>query len=74
MDQQQHRCNKTNPLKSIPFLSNYFYLPKDSNIDSTLIRENIEHLNFHTDIIVAKGMQTGNAEVTLKLDEKGYNV
>lgn len=41
---------------------------------STEIRRKLEMSNYHSDIMVFKGLKTGQARVTVKLNEKGYDV
>ena len=46
---------------------------KDSQIKTTDIRKDLEKFDFKTDIIVAKGLKTGQANVNCSIKEEGYD-
>lgn len=47
---------------------------QDTNMRSTEARRRLEMSNYHSDVMVFKGLKTGQTRVTVKLQEKGYEV
>ncbi|EGR28647.1 nucleoporin 210, putative, partial [Ichthyophthirius multifiliis] len=45
---------------------------KESKIQTTQLRKNIEESHFQSDLIVIKAIQTGQAQINVKLKEKEY--